>query len=96
MKITGRDKLSKFGAKHNRAIKPIKMWIRTVENSAWKNSADVKATFSSVDNPAKGQYIFNLGGNKFRLVAIIKVVNGVVIVDRIMTHAEYDKWNKGK
>ena len=96
MKITGRGKLSKFAAKHNRAIKPIKAWVRAVENAEWKKSADVKATFSSVDNPAKGQYIFNLGGNKFRLVAIVKVLNGVVIVTKMMTHAEYDKWNKGK
>jgi len=96
MRITGRDKLNKFAKKYSKARKPIASWVRVVESAKWKKSADVKATFNSVDNPSGTRYIFNLGGNKFRIVAVVIIKNGVVMVDEIMTHTEYDKWNKGK
>jgi mRNA interferase HigB len=96
MRITGRDKLNKFGKKHSKARKPIAAWVKVVEKAKWEKSADVKATFNSVDNPGSTKYIFNLAGNNFRIVAIVKIKNGVVMVDKIMTHTEYDKWNKGK
>jgi mRNA interferase HigB len=93
MKLIGKDKIAQFSRKHSRARKPLEMWVHKTENAIWENSADVKATFPTVDNP--GDFcIFNISGNKYRLVALVAIKNDLVIVNRIMTHAEYDEWNK--
>ncbi len=94
MKIIGKDRIDGFSRSHSLARKPLAAWVMKVEAASWQNSADIKATFPSVDNPAGHQYIFNIGGNKFRLVALVRIVNEVVVVQQVMTHAEYNKWSK--
>ena len=93
MKVIGRDKIDSFARRHANADRPLKQWLKKAEAANWSNAADIKNTFNSVDR-AGSHYIFNIGGNKYRLVAIVVIRNGVVIIERIMTHAEYDKWNK--
>lgn len=57
--------------------------------------AELRKAFNSVDL-VEGLYIFNIGGNNFRLVAAIHFNTGRVYVRHILTHAEYDKgaWKK--
>jgi mRNA interferase HigB len=93
MKLIGKDRIQKFIQKHNQAKNPLKMWVAKTESAQWTNSADVKATFPTVDNPGDCA-IFNIGGNRYRLMAMVMIVNETVIVKKIMTHAEYDKWNR--
>ena len=91
MKVIGKDKIVKFNQKHSRARKPLAMWVKRTEAAKWKHSADIKATFSSVDNPKDNQYIFNIGGNKYRLIAFVTITDETVIINKIMTHNEYTK-----
>ena len=91
MKIIGKDKVVKYGKKHSRARKPLAVWLRITEASKWKRSADVKATFGYVDNPKGNEYVFNIGGNNYRLIALVVIKNETVIIKTIMTHSEYTK-----
>lgn len=52
--------------------------------------SQLKATFASVDKVGE-RYIFNIGGNKYRLVAVIAFQPGLVWVKAVLTHSEYDK-----
>ena len=53
--------------------------------------ADIKQMFPSADYVKNGRYVFNIGGNKYRLVAVVIFVAGVMNIRFIGTHAEYDK-----
>jgi len=93
VKVIGREKIDSFAAKHAKAERPLRHWLKKAEAAKWSHPADIKNTFNSVDRA--GPYtIFNIGSNKYRLVTVVVIRNGVLIIERIMTHAEYDKWNK--
>ena len=60
-------------------------------NGEWTCYADVKKTFNSVDNVGNQHYVFNIKGNNYRLVVVIKFTVKFVYVRFIGTHKEYDK-----
>lgn len=91
MKVIGKDKITKYSKKHSRARKPLDMWLVKTEAAKWKKSADIKATFGTVDNPIKDEYVFDIGGNNYRLIALITIKKKTVIIRTIMTHDEYTK-----
>jgi mRNA interferase HigB len=100
MDIRGKLVIEKFTAKHQDAEKPLSRWIAVTENARWGNFSQVRDTFRSADLFRKDgvvYVIFNIGGNKYRLVTEIAYDEVLVVVDVVMTHAEYskDKW-KGR
>lgn len=90
MRIAGREKIEAFQKKHSDSAAPLGRWIGIVEAAQWKTTADVRATLSNADFVG-GKVIFNIGGNKFRLIATISFEVQIVSVDAILTHKEYDK-----
>lgn len=66
-------------------------WTRKVKKAQWQNFADIKSTFNSVDNVGNQHYVFNIKGNDYRLIVVIKFTLGFVLIRFIGTHAEYDK-----
>ena len=59
--------------------------------TALQNWVAIKATFNSVDYVGNQHYVFNIKGNDFRMVVVIKFVPQFVLVRFIGTHAEYDR-----
>ncbi len=88
----GRDKLEKFMHKHARARSSLTSWLAVAQDAAWKNPQDMKERFSSVDFLTDKRVIFNIGGNNYRLVVLVRYVEGQLLIIKIGTHAEYDKW----
>lgn len=70
-------------------------WLRVVKNNEFKSFADLKTTFNSVDKVGH-LYVFNIGGNKLRLIASIHFDRQKLYIRDILTHKEYDKcdWRK--
>jgi len=93
VKVVGRNKINRFAKRHADAGRPLAQWLKKTEAAKWNHAADIKNTFNSVDRVGTC-YVFNIGGNRFRLVAVVVIVSGVVIIEKIMTHTEYDMWNK--
>lgn len=91
MIIANKVILDDFVQSHSQALKPLNKWIEVVVASHWKSHADVKATFPSADYVKSGRYVFNIGGNNYRLVAVVIFVGDVLNIRFIGTHAEYDK-----
>jgi mRNA interferase HigB len=87
--------LREFGEKWPTSAAPLREWYALTLAATWRNFADVKATFGQTDRARvrSGQTVcvFDIGGNKFRLVAFVSYVKGKVYVLRLMTHKEYDK-----
>lgn len=76
---------------HRAAEDPIKTWITVTKGAQWKTPIDVKADFGQTDILKDGRAIFDIGGNKYRLVAWINYDFFTVYVRFIGTHAEYDR-----
>ncbi|MDL2255381.1 type II toxin-antitoxin system HigB family toxin [Parabacteroides sp. OttesenSCG-928-G06] len=66
-------------------------WVTKVKQSDWKCFADIKKTFNSADSIGDQRYVFNIKGNNYRLVAVVKLTIKFVYVRFIGTHTEYDK-----
>lgn len=76
---------------HNDAKVPLEYWYHVTECAEWKNYADMKSDFGSVDSVGNQHYVFNIGGNKYRLIVVVKFIMGYVFVRFVGTHEEYNK-----
>ncbi|MFK5894122.1 MAG: type II toxin-antitoxin system HigB family toxin [Pseudomonadota bacterium] len=91
MKVIGSDKLSKFSKKHNQAKSALDSWYAEAERAVWKTSQDIKDRYGSADFLANNRVIFNIKGNHYRLVVKVRYQNGIVAIEWVGTHAEYNK-----
>lgn len=91
MRIFTKKTLKEFAAYHPDALLSLQIWTDIVEDSQWSNFADVKKTFNSVDGVGNQRYVFNVKGNSYRIVAVIKFTIGFVYIRFVGTHNEYDK-----
>jgi mRNA interferase HigB len=92
MQVIARRTLRRFTERHPQAEGPIRVWFATASRANWAGLADVKRQFgAAVDFVGDNRAIFDLGGNKFRLVAHIAHRHRRVLVKFIGTHAEYDR-----
>jgi mRNA interferase HigB len=92
MRVLNKEKLDTFKKKRPTIASSINRWVNIVEAADWKTPVDVKKTFAvNVDFVGK-QVVFDIGGNKARIIA--KIVYGIlqiVNVTHVLDHAEYDK-----
>jgi mRNA interferase HigB len=93
MRIISRKALKDFWACHTQAEKPLKNWFEEASQATWKTSQDIKTLYRSADFVLGNRVIFNIGGNKYRLIVKINYSYGVVYIRFIGTHTEYDKIN---
>jgi mRNA interferase HigB len=89
MRIISRRKLKAFWETHREAEQPLKAWFAVADKAEWRNFADIKASFNSVDRVGE-RLVFNVGGNKFRLVAVVDFERHGVLIRFVGTHKEYD------
>jgi len=73
------------------AEQPLRAWVSVAKAADWSRPAEIKATFRSADILANDRVVFNIGGNKYRLVVAVHYRGGRVFIRFIGTHAEYDK-----
>ena len=73
------------------AEQPLRAWVHIVRGADWSKPTEVKEMFRSADILKNGRGIFNIGGNKYRLVAAIHYRGKRAYVRFIGTHKEYDK-----
>ena len=95
MDLVGRDVLEEFKAKHFEARPALERWERLVRASIWRNFVDLRQTLASADQVKLDRElvvtVFNIGGNKYRLISEVAYAVGIVRVLMILTHAAYDK-----
>jgi len=66
-------------------------WYLKTKESDWANFADIRKVFGPTDSVGNGLYVFNVGGNKYRLIARIIFRARTLYIRFIGTHGEYDK-----
>ena len=80
-----------FVKKHPASVVPFAEWYAKAKAAKWGNIQDIKKTFNSVDYAGNKRYVFNIGGNNYRLVAMIFFEVGHLYIRFVGTHGEYDK-----
>ncbi len=99
MHVISRKALVGFWKIHSDAERPLTSWFKAASRGSFKSLAELKQTFQSVDYVSaggKGLYVFNVGGNKYRLIAAIHFNTQKLFIRHVITHAQYDKgdWKK--
>ena len=96
MNITGSEKLEKFCRKHNDAQSALEKWVDEVTKASWKNHNDLKNDYLSADYVGNNRYVFNIRGNKYRLIVLVVFFAGNVDIRFVGTHADYDSIDEKK
>ena len=82
-----------FYTKHADAKTAIEEWFHKTAKANWESFADIKKTFNSVDTVGNQRFVFNIKGNDYRLVTLIKFKIKMVYIRFIGTHKDYDNIN---
>lgn len=96
MRIITRRRLREFGEQHPDAVTPLDDWYRIVKRAEYRTPQDVKKQFGSASFIGGTVTVFNIAGNKYRLVVHMRYDWQTVFVTHLFTHGEYDEWNKGR
>ncbi|MGE0577973.1 MAG: type II toxin-antitoxin system HigB family toxin [Reyranella sp.] len=92
MQVIAKRTLREFWRRHPAAETPLKLWYARVVRARWLGPRDVRAQFgATVDFVAGNRAIFDVGGNKYRLVVKIDYAVGLVLVRFVGLHAAYDR-----
>ena len=90
MRIFTEQAIKEYAEAHPDAKVALQEWTTIVKRSEWTCFADVKKTFNSVDNIGNQHYVFNIKGNNYRLVVVVKFTIGYIFIRKVCTHEEYD------
>jgi len=93
MKLLGKKLLYDFKEKHADSRSQIESWEMEVEEAKWSTPHDLKKRYQKASLLKNQQVIFNICGDKYRLLTQVNYKNGIVLVQKIGTHKEYDKWS---
>ena len=95
MHIITRKRLNEYAAKHPTAASGLAHWYRTLKKNDSANFVELRRAFPHADQVG-GLTVFNIGGNKARLIAAMHYNRGKVYIRAVLTHAEYDadRWKE--
>ena len=93
MRIVSHRKLVEFYSSngHGDAQSALERWYDIADKAQWKSLSDIKVDFPATDYVGNQHYVFNIKGNKYRLIVVVKFTIGHIFVRFVGTHSEYDK-----
>jgi mRNA interferase HigB len=93
VRIIARSKLRAFWEKHSDSAQPLKAWFGEAKRASRKSPNEVKEHYSSASILHKQRVVFNISGNKYRLVLRVNYGTQIAYIRFIGTHEEYDRIN---
>jgi mRNA interferase HigB len=91
MHIITRTRLTEFGRKHEDAAQPLRDWARMMRRKAYAEHLSVRTDFPTADFIGPRNVVFNICGNRYRLVVDMRYDLGRVYIRHVVTHQEYDR-----
>ncbi|WP_293910625.1 type II toxin-antitoxin system HigB family toxin [Deinococcus sp.] len=83
--------LAAFWADYPEAEEPLREWLRHVQRTTYGNFAEVRGDYGSADWVG-GFIVFNIGGNKYRLIVFPNFPGQRFLIEAVFTHRAYDAW----
>ena len=93
MQVLAKRTLQAFWVKHPRAEPSLRAWYLQASAADWVGPADIRGQFGSADFVADNRVIFNIAGNRYRLVVHVDHAYHRVLIKFVGTHADYDRIN---
>lgn len=91
MRIISKKTLKDFWLIHKDAEEQLYSWYKEVKKLHWEHPGDVKGDFAKASILKGGRVVFDICGNKYRLVVKINYERGWIFIRFIGTHTQYDK-----
>lgn len=91
MRLIARRTLREFWERHPDAEQSLRAWFHDVERADWASPADVKRIYANVSIVGDNRLVFNIHGNKYRLVAAVNYQYRMCYVRFVGTHRAYDR-----
>ncbi len=91
MRIIARRTLREYWEQHRQAEQPLKAWFREATASDWASPEDVKRRYRHASILRSNRVVFNIGGNKYRLVVQINYDFKIIYIRFVGSHEAYDK-----
>jgi mRNA interferase HigB len=88
--VVSRKALRDFARAHPVAAESLDNWYRRARKARWKHIAEVRLDYPNADLVGKCT-VFNIGGNKFRLITKISYLGQSIYIKHVLTHREYNK-----
>jgi mRNA interferase HigB len=84
--------ITRFTRKYAASRKPLERFLKIAREAEWPHLPALKQTFPATDYaPSTGTLIFNIGGNKYRLITRVDFEEQLLFIQNVMTHEEYDR-----
>ena len=96
MRIIAKRTLKEFWERYPDAQSPLEAWHAEGKSADWKNSADIKKQYGTASILKNARVVFNIHGNKYRLIVRIDYTYSIVFIRFIGTHKEYDQIDAGE
>ena len=95
MHIVTKKRIIEAKSKYSNCVSALDSWYTVIKKNNYSNFAELKKTFNSIDK-VNSLYVFDIGGNKLRIIVSIHFNRKRVYIRHILTHKEYDegKWRK--
>ncbi len=90
MRVITNRRLLEFSAIHHDAGGSLQAWRMAMESTAFGSFAELRDVFGSVDKVGD-LYVFNIAGNKYRLIAFLHFDRQLCYIKQVLTHSEYDR-----
>lgn len=91
MRVISNKALTDFALRHPQADTSLQVWRKIIESRTFDNFAELKKAFNTVDKTGHF-HVFDVGGNKYRIITLINFNNQKLYIRYVFTHREYDKW----
>jgi mRNA interferase HigB len=95
MRVIKPSRIYEFGKAFPGAESSLKAWLKVARTSDWQNLMDVRESYPSADavkvNSRRTVTVFNIGGNKYRLIVAMHYNTAKAYILRFLAHMEYDK-----
>ena len=90
MRVISRKTLREFWEKHNDCEQQLKSWYKEIQKANWINHNELKSEYPSASILKNGRVVFNIKGNKYRLIVKINFDYQIIWIRFVGTHSEYD------
>ena len=91
MVIISKSTLNKFGNEHPENKDALLNWYQITKVADWRNYHELKTTFNSIDAVGNNRYVFNIKGNRYRLIALIIFETRTLFILFVGNHEDYNK-----
>jgi mRNA interferase HigB len=91
MHIVSFKKLRDYFNKETNSRVALQDWFKMAKKAEWNNYSDLINTFNSADNVGNSRYVFNVKGNHYRVVAIVRFNIKRIFIRWVGNHSEYNK-----